>query len=155
MSERYSNKTGYARTKLLALPVAGLVGYVAFVGGSELFKGEESKIADKAVVEQVAKNAAALILPKNVECPAGGSPIEERMIVQDYDGTDELSLASGSEKLIAIAPERMYVANEANQTVVFCGPDYGANGDRFNGNALVSFSAQGASEANSTIIAGR
>ncbi len=89
----------------------------------------------------------AYILPEGVDCPDGGSELRQKVIAQAYRDPNDSDSA-----LLAIAAEQVYVGRESDGVgqVVFCGPDFGDNGTRFAGNALIPYSKD---SDNSTIIA--
>ena len=90
----------------------------------------------KAAVKRAAVENQAGFLPKGKDCPSGGTPIGERMVVQ---GTNKST--DPRRNLVAIQPERMYVIplEDGTEVKVYCGPYYGANGPAFEGDAAVPY----------------
>jgi hypothetical protein len=114
------------------LTLAAVVGYNKVTDAPS----EQAAPAPTATVSDISKLAANILLIGDQPCPEGGEVVTQSQVVQDY-------VSSGPESdLLAIRPAFAY---DVSGVDVFCGPDYGANGERFDGNAIVAV-------GNSTII---
>ncbi len=111
-------------------------------GGCGLFSTENENPALAEEVRNVADQNRVKLLGVEVDCPDGGSSIEQSMVVQAPENPGDINA-----RLFAIKPKHMYVEqrSKGGDVIVFCGKDYGSHGERFEGNALIPYSADSTS----------
>ena len=137
MNERFPFSERLARAKSVVFLS------IAFLGVScSLTENGSATVGPKSVEDvtlAVNSGLQGVIFIGDSPCPEGGDIIDaEELFAQDYvypaDPDEELM---GPADFFAVNPKFGYLPSGDNEWQAYCGPDFGANGTSFAGNAVV------------------
>jgi hypothetical protein len=114
-------------------------GALSVLGACNLTESDASTVAPRNLSDlnlAASSNSQGVILIGSNPCPEGGEEFTEPdSVVQDYVYPDQSeNPVIDFEKLYAIRPTLVYNLGEFT---AYCGLDFGSNGNRFSGNAVI------------------